>query len=89
MSRQKGDIMRASDRLLNLNIHYLVVFRDINDNICVHYENCEYKDGCVLVANSGRGRDFEEACEDYLRQISGKTLVFDACTDKRKEVVVL
>ena len=89
MSRQKGDIMRASEKLLNLNSYYLVVFKDIHDNVCVHYEKCYVSDGCVLVGNTGRGANFEEACEDYLRQISGKTLVFDACTDKRNEVIVL
>lgn len=89
MSRQKWDIMRASDRLLNLEFHRLVVWRTNKKDVCVALERCDVKDGMVLVGVFGEGLTFEEACEDYLRQISGKTLVFDAYTDKRKEVIVL
>ena len=89
MSRQKGDIMRASDRLLNIEFHRLEVWRTSKNDVCVAFQRCEVKDGVVLSSVFGEGLTFEEACEDYLRQISGKTLVFDACTDKRKEVIVL
>lgn len=89
MSRQKGDIMTISDRLLNLEFHRLEVWRTSKNNVCVAFQRCEVKDGAVLASVFGEGLTFGEACEDYLRQISGKTLVFDACTDKRKEVIVL
>ena len=81
--------MRASDRLLNLEFHRLEVWRTNKKDICVAFEKCEVKDGIALASVFGEGLDFEEACEDYLRQISGKTLVFDACTKNRKEVIVL
>ncbi len=32
---------------------------------------------------------FEEACEDYMRQLSGKTVVFNAYTNRRREVVFI
>lgn len=89
MSQQKGDIMRASDRLLNLEFHRLEVWRTNKKDVCVAFQRCEVKDRAVLASVFGEGLTFEEACEDYLLQISGKTLVFDACTDKRKEVIVL
>ena len=81
--------MIASERLLNLEFHRLEVWRTNKNAVCVAFERCEVKDGAVLASVFGEGLTFEEACEDYLRQISGKTLVFDACTKNRKEVIVL
>jgi hypothetical protein len=43
----------------------------------------------MLEGTYGEGITFELACEDYLKKISGKTLVFDSGTDHRKEVTVL
>ena len=81
--------MRASNRLLNLELHRLEVWRTSQKVVCVAYQKCEVKDGVALSSFFGEGLTFEDACEDYLRKISGKTLVFDACTDKRKEIIVL
>lgn len=81
--------MKASDRLLALENKRLMVFKDFNNNICVHYEDSYVKDGVVLRGITGRASDFEYACEDYLRQISGKTLVFNAFSNAREEVRVL
>lgn len=80
---------RASDRLLALKGHELEVWKDDSNYICVAYKSCEVKNGAFLIYEPGRGSTFEEACEDYLQKISGKTLVFDACTASRKEVTVL
>ena len=81
--------MKASEKLLNLEHHKLEVWRTSKTDVCVSYGRCEIKDGVVLCSVFGEGSTFEEACEDYLRQISGKTLVFNACTNMRKEVIVL
>lgn len=81
--------VKSSDILLSLNGFYLVVFKDINDKICVRYENCEVKEGYALVLMVGRGNDFESACDSYLSQIRGKTLVFNSTSENRKEVTVL
>ena len=55
----------------------------------VQYEHCDIKDGCFLKGDWGEGYDFESACEDYFRKISGKTLVFGAGGSRRQEVTVL
>lgn len=83
--------MKAFERLLNTGYH-LDVFRWENYNesgIGVHFQDCETKDGIFLVGTFGRGQTFEEACEDYVHKISGKTIVFHAYTDSRKEVVFI
>lgn len=79
--------MKASERLLRTE-NYLTVFKMINGKIGVHFENCEVKDGCFLIGTFGRGNTFEEACENYLEQIQGKTLVFNIYGN-RKEVVLI
>lgn len=85
--------MKASDVLLSLEWHNLSVKKIHSSNgreeIAVEYEHCEIKDDAVLVGAFGTGYDFEQACEDYLNKIRGKTLVFNACSDNRKEVTVL
>ena len=83
--------MTDLERLLNTGKH-LDVFRWENHNesgIGVHFQDCETKDRIFLVGTFGRGQTFEEACEDYIRQISGKTLVFHAYSDHRTEVMFI
>jgi hypothetical protein len=79
--------MKASERLLNTE-YSLVVFKMVNGKIGVHFENCEVKDECFLIGEFGRGNTFEEACENYLERLQGKTLVFNAYGN-RKEVVLI
>ena len=79
----------ALEKLLRLNIEPLIVDKDINDRIMVSYNHCDIKGDGVLIGKVGRGNSFEEACEDYLKIISGKTLVFYAGSDRRREVTVL
>lgn len=81
--------MRASDRLMNLNVS-LQVFKDINDSVCVEYERSFVIGDGVEIGTVGRGSDFEKACEDYLNKISGKKLrIYDPYTNDRREVTVL
>ena len=83
--------MTAFERLLSTGYH-LDVFR-WNDGreqgIGVYFKDSEIKDGMFLVGDYGSGQTFEEACEDYIRKISGKMIVFHAYTDSRKEVVFI
>ena len=83
--------MKAFERLLNTGYH-LDVFR-WNDGreqgIGVYFKDSEIKDGMFLVGDYGSGQTFEEACEDYVRKISGKTIIFHAYTDSRKEVTFI
>lgn len=81
--------MKASDILLSLEFAYLEVSKDVGGRVMVDYRNCEVKEGCFLRSSPGRGQNFEEACEDYLNQIRGKTLVFNTYSDSRKEIKVL
>lgn len=81
--------MKASDILLSLRPRNLSVGKDVNGNVYVEYEHSDVKDGSFLVGFVGRGPDFESACEEYLSYIRGKTIVFDAYTKERKEVVIL
>ena len=81
--------MKASEKLLKLENRMLKVGRNINGKVYVHYERCDVKDGCFLIGTYGTGNSFEEACEDYLNKISGKTIVFDAESRNREEVKVL
>lgn len=74
-------------RLLNLT--HLEVWRVPNGELAVAYRGAEIKRDGFLISEFGVGRTFENACENYLTKISGKTLVFNACSENRKEVVVL
>jgi hypothetical protein len=80
---------KASDILLSLGFAYLHVWKVKDDVVCVNYDGADVKEGSVLIHTFGRGGTFEGACYDYLDKIRGKTLVFDACSDKRREVTVL
>ena len=80
--------MNAVDRLLGLSFADIVVSKTIYGKITVHYQYAYIKDGGLLIGTFGDGGTFEEACENYLKKISGKTLVFDFPNHK-KEVTVL
>lgn len=83
--------MSAFERLINTGYH-LDVFKWENGTetgIGVSFDHAEVKKGTFLVGTFGSGQTFEEACEDYIRQISGKTLVFHEYTDHRKEVMFI
>lgn len=83
--------MTAFERLIKTGKHLDVFI--INDRvksaIGVKFHNCEIKDGAFLVSEFGKGITLSDACEDYIHIITGKTLVFDGCTDNRKEVLVI
>lgn len=80
--------MKAYRRLMKLKIANLKVWEIDGGVICVCYQNCEVKDGMFLIGEFGTGLTFEEACDNYMEKITGKTLVFNACGN-RKEVTVL
>lgn len=83
--------MTAFERLINTGYH-LDVFQWNNgreQGIGVHFKDAEIKDGSFLVGDYGTGPILEDACNDYICKISGRTIVFHACTDDRKEVVFI
>ncbi len=80
--------MSAQDILLSLG-EMIEVWRFPDGELAVSYEHCEVKDGFFLKGTYGTGKTFSDACESYLNQIHGKTLVFNAYSERRKEVRVL
>lgn len=81
--------MKSSNILRSLEGEELEVSMNNSGEINVCYKGAEIKDGIFLIASYGRGKDYEEACDDYLSQIRGKTLVFDAYSKYRREVTIL
>ena len=80
--------MKSSEILLSLDDGHLEVFNNCH-GICVHYKGAEIKDGDFLIGAYGVGVDFESACDNYLEQIRGKKLVFNAFSNDRIEIQVL
>lgn len=78
----------AEKMLLSLGKH-LEVWILPDGKIAVSYQKCEVKEGCFLKSFFGTGETFNDACEDYLDNLHGKTLVFDAYSSNREEVKVL
>ena len=76
------------DKLLETGKN-LAVRTDTNGNTTVCFENGYIKDGNFLIGSCGRGKTFGEAVEDYCRQISGKTLVFDYPGGRRETIKIL
>ena len=83
--------MTAFERLIDTGYH-LDVFKwdnGVNTGVGVSFDRAEVKDGMFLTSTFGSGTTLEEACEDYIRSLSGKTVVFNAYADNRKEVLVI
>lgn len=80
--------MNAQDILLSLG-ESIEIWKLPNEEVAVSYKHCEVKDGFFLKGTYGTGKTFADACESYLNQIHGKTLVFNAYSESRKEVRVL
>lgn len=64
------------------------VVQRANGSFCASFKGSEQKGNRVLIGTSGNGETEGDAIRDYARQISGKTLVFDAGTDRRLEIDV-
>ena len=75
-------------RKLN-EIDELTIFVDANDKICVRFTNYDIKDGCVIKTASGRGTSLLFALQNYVKEISGRTLINIKNDESDKEVRVL
>ena len=54
-----------------------------------HFKNCEEKTGQGMLRGTfGNGATPTQAIKAYAQEISGKTLVVDAFTEKRREILV-
>ena len=71
-----------------LNVKLIVTrYANQNDRFSAMFERCETKDGGCLCSEYGNGKTATEAINKYSDSIAGKTLVFDAMTDKMREFV--
>jgi hypothetical protein len=59
-----------------------------NGRFVADFEYAEIKDDGMLVSIYGEGQSPTEALNDYVDQISGRTLVFDAVGNERQEHLV-
>jgi hypothetical protein len=56
---------------------------------CADFDSCEIVDGCILTSAHGNAQTPEEAIEEYLEQIRGKRIIFNAMDkEKRREYEV-
>lgn len=79
----------AAYRLLQLDHCCLNVWMLDDETYAVAYQGADVKDGIGLLGVFGKGKSFELACADYMARIRGKTLVFNADSENRKEIFVL
>ncbi len=80
--------MNAQNILLSLD-KPLEVDKNFDGEITVCYRDCDIKESIFLIGTFGIGKTFDEACEDYLKQLHGATLVFNAYGGRREEIRVL
>jgi hypothetical protein len=63
-------------------------FANQDNRWMAEFENCEVKDSkdtCIISSCYGNGTSPEEAILDYISNIAGKILVFNAFSENRKE----
>jgi hypothetical protein len=73
--------------VLNVDIR-VIRYHNQNDRWSARFQDCEVKDGAVLRTTSGEGKTPELAISDYIKQIRGKRIIFNAYTDNRREFTV-
>ena len=52
------------------------------------FDGASVKNGPMLTGAHGNGETIDDAIEEYMREISGQTLILGAYTDSRKEIKV-
>lgn len=52
------------------------------------FEKSEIKEGCILSSTCGNGDTYEEAINNYAKEISGNLLVINATGTLRREIKV-
>jgi len=65
-----------------------IVYPDVSGNWMASFDNGEVMDGGVLIGACGRCKRPDAALKDYVSQIAGKRMVFNAYTDKRVELEI-
>lgn len=72
-------------RKLN-EIDEIVIFTDGNNEICVRLDDYDIKEAGVIRSAVGRGSNLLSALQNYVKEISGRTLVN---SNNNKEIRVL
>lgn len=67
---------------------YVTLSKNMSGQYVCQYDFCDVKDGPVLIGTFGKGNTIEKAAEDYIQQITGKTLVFHAGSDNEHKARV-
>lgn len=78
----------AAEFGLTMNVRERRVPIGSRNRFYAHFDDCEVKDGCVLIGEYGNGSTPEEAIADYATKISMKQIVVGAFTNGRKEIDV-
>ena len=63
-------------------------YPDIHGKWWLSFQGGEVMGDGVLIGECGRGDTLDEALEDYVAQIAGKRMVFNAYTDQRVELEI-
>jgi len=72
----------------NLNIE-IIRYHNQDGRYRAAFEDCDLKDGNFLQSVSGNGKSANDALEDYINRIMGKTIIYMASSDKyRHEFIV-
>ena len=80
--------MKIEEIAVLLNERFDCSYPDINGNWMFSFDCGEVKEGVFLAGIVGRGKTMDIARTDYINQIKGKTIVFHAMTDHRKEITI-
>ena len=71
-----------------LNVQLVVTrYPNQSNRFSAQFERCETRENGCLRGEYGNGKTATEAINNYSDAIAGKTLVFNAMTDKRREFV--
>ena len=91
LMERSGFVMISADKYIyKLNeIDELTIFVDANGMICVRFANYDIKDGCVIRSAIGRGTSLLFALQNFVKEISGQTLINIRNDESNKEVRVL
>lgn len=62
-----------------------ILYPDVDSNWYAHFAGGEIKGEGILISCSGRGKTPQQALENYVREIRGKTIVFDFRRESKQE----
>lgn len=82
--------MRLEDYLDILNVDFeLRRYPNQKNRWTARFDNCEIKEGGCLRSGYGNGSSPDEAIADYVRELRGKLIVFNAMDEKRRREYVV